>query len=165
VRDVAEHAIALIFACARKIYSSRHILEKSTKKDSGIFRVFFPHYESTGRHLVFRSWRIGSRVYRKLEHFGFRIIGYDPYLSEKRQRRDEEYEMGDKETLFRQSDFITIHTPLSDDTRRIVNEYTLSLMKPTAYIINTAPWASGRCDCTGKGSERKTHRWRGYRRF
>jgi phosphoglycerate dehydrogenase-like enzyme len=44
----------------------------------------------------------------------------------------------DLETVFRQSDFITIHTPLTAETRHIVNSKTLAMMKPTAYVINTA---------------------------
>jgi len=81
--------------------------------------------------------RIGSRVFQKLKNFGFEFLICDPYLSEDRKR-----ELGigvvDKETVFRQSDFVTIHTPLTPETRHIVNRETLAMMKPTAYLVNTA---------------------------
>ncbi len=54
------------------------------------------------------------------------------------RKRELGIETVDKETLFRQSDFITIHTPLNAETRHIVNRETLAMMKPTAYLINTA---------------------------
>ena len=44
----------------------------------------------------------------------------------------------DKETLFRTADYVTLHTPLGQETRNLVNAQTLALMKPTAYLINTS---------------------------
>ena len=81
--------------------------------------------------------RIGSRVYEKLRSFGFKFLICDPFLSEQRQK-ELGVETVSKETLFRESDFITIHTPLNKDTRHIVNRETLAMMKPTAYLVNTA---------------------------
>ena len=82
--------------------------------------------------------RIGSRFLQKMRHFGFeKILICDPYLSPKRVE-----ELGiplvSRERLFRESDFITIHVALTDETRHLVNRQTLSLMKPTAYLVNTS---------------------------
>ncbi|MEN6387035.1 MAG: C-terminal binding protein [Phycisphaerales bacterium] len=137
--DVAEHAIALIFACARKVVWSRKTLDDSSRTGQWDFTDLFPIYRMHGKTLgILGLGRIGSRVHRKLEHFGFRIIGCDPYLSEKRKAAIKNIEWVDKETLFRESDFITVHTLLKEDTKHIVNNETLSLMKPTAYLINTS---------------------------
>lgn len=139
--DVAEHAIALIFACARRIVRSRRTLEESSKNGQWDFTGLFPIYRLDGKTLgILGTGRIGSRVYRKLRTFGFRIIACDPYLKEHRKKdlEDQGLVFVDKETLFRESDYITVHTPLQDETRHIVNEKTLSLMKPTAYIVNTS---------------------------
>ncbi|HBG27820.1 MAG: hypothetical protein A2Y10_04255 [Planctomycetes bacterium GWF2_41_51] len=137
--DVAEHAIALIFACARKVVWSRKTLDESSRTGQWDFSNLFPIYRMHGKTLgILGVGRIGSRVHRKLEHFGFRIIGCDPYLSEKRKAAIKNIEWVDKETLFKESDFITIHTLLKDDTKHIVNADTLSLMKLTAYIVNTS---------------------------
>jgi len=136
--DVAEHAIALIFACARKLVRSRKTLETSSAAGQWDFSDLFPIYRLDGKTLgIIGVGRIGSRVYQKLRTFGFKIIGNDPYLSDARRA-----ELGltfvDQETLLRTSDFVTLHTPLTDETRHLINARTLGLMKPTAYLINTS---------------------------
>ncbi len=139
--DVAEHAIALIFACARRIVRSRKTLEESSKRGQWDFTGLFPIYRLDGKTLgILGTGRIGSRVFRKLKTFGFRIIACDPYLSDRRRKDLEEQGLVfvNQETLFRESDYITVHTPLQAETRHIVNTQTLSLMKPTAYIVNTS---------------------------
>jgi len=137
--DVAEHAITLIFACARKIVRSRKTLEDSSASGQWDFSGLFPIYRLDGKTLgIIGVGRIGSRVYRKLRTFGFKIIGNDPYLSDERRAELSMMEFVDKETLFRSSDFVTVHTPLTDETRHLVNAGTLGWMKPTAYLINTS---------------------------
>jgi len=137
--DVAEHAVALIFACGRKVVWSRKTLDNSSKNGQWDFSNLFPIYRLDGKTLgILGVGRIGSRVYRKLKNFGFRILGCDPYLSEKRKAELGDIQWVDKDTLFKESDFLTIHTPLNDETRHVVNANTLRMMKPTAYLINTA---------------------------
>lgn len=137
--DVAEHAISLLFACARKICASRKTLDDSSKNGEWDFGGLFPIYRMEGKTLgVLGVGRIGSHVVRKMQSFGFRIIGCDPYLSDKRKTAMQGIEWVDKETLFRESDLITVHTPLREDTRHIVNAETLALMKPTACVVNTS---------------------------
>jgi D-3-phosphoglycerate dehydrogenase len=139
--DVAEHAIALIFACARKVVKSRKTLEESAKSGQWNFSGLFPIYRLDGKTLgILGTGRIGSRVFRKLKTFGFKIIACDPYIKEHRKKKLEDQGLVyvDKETLFKESDYITVHTPLNDETRHIVNAETLALMKPTAYVVNSS---------------------------
>lgn len=137
--DVAEHAIALLFACARKVCFSRRTLEAASRSGEWDFSDLFPIYRMEGKTLgVLGVGRIGSRVVAKLQSFGFRILGCDPYLSEKRRQALRGLEWVDIKTLFRESDLLTIHTPLNPETRHIVNAETLSLMKPTACLVNTS---------------------------
>ncbi len=139
--DVAEHAIALIFALARKVVRSRRTLEESSARGQWDFTGLFPIYRLDGKTLgILGTGRIGSRVFRKLRTFGFRIIACDPYISAKRREALEKDGLVyvDKETLFREADFVTVHTPLQEDTRHIVNAQALALMKPTAYVVNTS---------------------------
>jgi D-3-phosphoglycerate dehydrogenase / 2-oxoglutarate reductase len=139
--DVAEHAIALIFACARTVVKSRKTLEISSKNAQWDFSGLFPIYRLDGKTLgILGAGRIGSRVFRKLRTFGFKIIACDPYIKAHRQKELEDAGLlfVDKETLFKESDYITVHTPLKEDTQHIVNKDTLSLMKPTAYLVNTS---------------------------
>lgn len=137
--DVAEHAIALIFACARKVLWSREILNRSSASGQWDFAGLFPLYRMHGKTLgIVGVGRIGSRVYRKLKNFGVKILGCDPYLSEKRMAEMDNIEWVSRETLFRSSDYITVHTPLTDETRHLVNAESLGWMKPTAYLVNTS---------------------------
>ncbi|MFA5263540.1 MAG: C-terminal binding protein [Opitutaceae bacterium] len=136
--DVAEHAIALIFACARKIVWSRRFLDASSAAGQWNFTGLFPINRMDGKTLgIVGMGRIGSRVYRKLRHFGMKIIACDLYLSDRR-KAEYEVEFVDMQTLFRTADYITMHTPLNAETRHLVNAETLGMMKPTAYLVNTS---------------------------
>ena len=137
--DVAEHAISLIFACGRKVLWSRLTLDHASVTGQWDFSKLFPIYRLDGKTLgIVGVGRIGSRVHRKLRSFGFRILGCDPYLSDQQRAELSGIQWVDHDTIFRESDFLSIHTPLNDETRCMVNDRTLGLMKPTAYLINTA---------------------------
>ena len=137
--DVAEHAIALIFACARKVVASRRMLEVSAAKGQWDFCGLLPLRRMDGRTLgIVGFGRIGSRVYRKLRHFGLKIIANDPYLTDEQRSKFPDVRFVDKRTLFASSDYVTIHTPLNPETRHLVDAETLAWMKPTAYLVNTA---------------------------
>jgi phosphoglycerate dehydrogenase-like enzyme len=80
---------------------------------------------------------IGSELFRLLAPLNLVHIAYDPYAksedAEKLRVR-----LTDKDTVLRESDFVCINTPLTPETRHMIGERELSLMKPTAYLINTA---------------------------
>ncbi len=136
--EVAEQAIALLFACGRRLVRSRNVLDDSSARGSWDFSDIVPMFRMAGQTLgIIGCGRIGSLVYRKLSGFGFKLLICDPYLSEQR-RKELGIELVDKESVFRESDFISIHTPLTPETRHIVNARTLAMMKPTAYLVNTA---------------------------
>jgi D-3-phosphoglycerate dehydrogenase len=138
MEDVAEHAIAMIFACGRKVMWSRRTLDKSSAKGQWDFSDLFPLRRMHGKTLgIVGLGRIGSRVGLKIKSFGFKIIGCDPYLSDTR-KAESGIEFVDREKLFRTADYITLHTPLNDETRHLVNAQSLGWMKPTAYVINTS---------------------------
>lgn len=138
IEEVAEQAIALLFACARRVVSSRKVLDESAAAGRWDFKDTIPMFRMAGQRLgIIGCGRIGSRVYEKLKSFGLKFLICDPYLTDER-KRELGIETVDKETVFRNADLITIHTPLTPETRYIVNRETLALMKPTAYIVNTA---------------------------
>lgn len=136
--DVAEHAIALILACARKVVWSREILDRSSAKGEWDFSGLFPMYRMEGKTLgIVGLGRIGGRVCKKMQSFGMRILGCDPYLSEERAR-ELGVEVVDLQTLLKESDYVTLHTPMNEETRHLINSDTLRMMKPTAYLVNTS---------------------------
>jgi len=138
VEEVAEHAISLILACARKLVTSRQVLDDSSARGRWDFSPLIPIFRMMGKTLgIIGCGRIGSRVYQRLASFGFNFLICDPYLTSER-KRELGIEVVDHDTVFRNADFITIHTPLTGETRHMVNARTLALMKPTAYLVNTA---------------------------
>jgi len=139
MHEVAEQAIALIFACARQVPQSRRVLDDSIARGQWDFAPIAKCYRMAGKTLgIIGCGRIGSTVLSKLRHFGFgEILICDPYLSDRRLR-ELEISTVSQEKVFSEADYITIHTPLTDETRHLVNRRTLAMMKPTAYLVNTS---------------------------
>jgi glyoxylate reductase len=81
--------------------------------------------------------RIGQAVARRALGFDMRVLAYDPFAREAIEA-DEQADWADLDDLLRQSDFVSVHTLLSDDTRHLIGERELALMKPSAYLINAA---------------------------
>jgi glyoxylate reductase len=81
--------------------------------------------------------RIGQAVARRALGFDMRVLAYDPFAREAIEA-DEQASWADLDDLLRESDFVSVHTLLSDDTRHLIGERELALMKPTAYLINAA---------------------------
>ena len=80
---------------------------------------------------------IGAEVFRLAAPFGMHLLAHDPY-ADKALASELGVELVSSEDLFRRSDFLSVSVPLSDDTRHYVNADRLALMKPTAFVINTA---------------------------
>lgn len=80
---------------------------------------------------------IGGELFRLLAPLDMVHLAYDPYVTEANAAALR-VRLADKDTVFRESDFLCINTPLTPETRHLVGERELSLMKPTAYLINTA---------------------------
>ena len=81
---------------------------------------------------------IGAEMFRLAKPFDLSFIAYDPYANQATADELGVRVVTDIETVFRQSDIVCINCPLTDETKGIVGEKLLSLMKPTAYLINTA---------------------------
>lgn len=80
---------------------------------------------------------IGAEVFRLAAPFGLRHIACDPYVTQ-HAVRPLGVTLVDMDTLFRESDFLAVNCPLTESTRRLVEESRFALMKPSAYFINTA---------------------------
>ena len=129
----AEHAIAMMFALARDIpqaSASTHAGKWEKSKFMGV--------ELTGKTLgVVGCGNIGSIVADRAVGLKMKVLAYDPYLSEERAARLG-VERVELEALFTRSDFITLHTPLIEQTRNIINAASIAKMKKGVRIINCA---------------------------
>jgi D-3-phosphoglycerate dehydrogenase len=131
VDEVSTHAMALILACARKIT----LLDNLVKQKIWDFALARPVLRTRGRVLgLFGLGEIGRMVAEKTSKFGFKVIAYDPYVT----KIDRGIELVGFPQLLSDSDFISIHAPLTRKTRHIFGENELKAMKKSAYLINTA---------------------------
>lgn len=133
ITSAAEHAIALMLALAR------HIPEADATLRSGKWeRKRFMGLEVRGKTLgIIGLGQVGSEVARRAKGLEMRVIAFDPFVPEERARMLG-VELVSKERLLRESDFVTIHTTLTEGTRKLLGEAELRAMKPTARLINTA---------------------------
>jgi D-3-phosphoglycerate dehydrogenase len=81
---------------------------------------------------------IGRMTARKGQCFGLRILGYDPYVEKSLAGESGITLMTSLPELLNQSDFVSVHTPLNEETRHMIGEAEFKQMKPSAYFINTA---------------------------
>jgi D-3-phosphoglycerate dehydrogenase / 2-oxoglutarate reductase len=129
----AEHAIAMLFACARQIPAADQSTQAGKWEKSRFMGV-----EITGKVLgVIGCGNIGSVVASRALGLQMRVIAYDPFLSEERAA-ELGVEKVELDQLFRRADFITLHTPLTDKTRGIVDAAAIAKMKQGVRIVNCA---------------------------
>ncbi|MBS4026561.1 MAG: phosphoglycerate dehydrogenase [Clostridia bacterium] len=128
-----ELSIGAMFALARNIPQAHSDLVKGDwerKKYMGI--------ELRGKTLgVVGLGKIGSEVAKRANAMEMKVIGYDPFVTEERAKRMG-VELADLETIYRESDFITLHLPLTDKTRNMIGHEEFKMMKKDARIINVA---------------------------
>jgi D-3-phosphoglycerate dehydrogenase len=133
VSDLAEHTLALLLAWWRRIAD----LDRQVRTE-GWGRPVKPVYRLEGRTLgILGMGRMGQAVAARARGFGVRLLGFDPYVPT-RVFSTLGVERADLEELMRASDILTLHCLLDAETRGIICERTLGLMRPTAVIVNTA---------------------------
>lgn len=130
---VAEEVIAMALADAR------HIVAADPSVRSGQWeKKKFMGRELAGKTIgIVGLGAIGKLLLQRLRGFEMRALGYDPVLSEERAR-DWGVELADLPTIFRESDYISLHVPENEQTQNLINADLLSLMKPGATLINCA---------------------------
>jgi len=134
VDEVSSHAIALLLAHARGI----PWLAEATRSGNWTHLVAAPRKRLRGQTLgVLGFGRIGQTVAAKARGLGLEIIAHDPYLAPQLIAGGGARPV-DRETLLRESDYLSLHVPLTDENRHFLNPEALALMKPTAFVINTA---------------------------
>ena len=134
--EVSNHAIALLLTCAKKLV----ILNDALRNDGwrAATRMMWPMVAIHGQTLgVIGCGNIGRMMARKAQCFDLTALGYDPYL-DKSVARKCGITMVSLPELLEKSDFVSVHCLLNDETRHLIGEKELKLMKQTAYLINTA---------------------------
>lgn len=129
--SVADLAVGLMLCCARNItVMDQSIRDKQQVRPSGI--------EMWGKTLgIIGTGRIGKNVAHRCEGFHMRILGYDPYPDQAFEKECHAV-YTDLETIIREADFITLHVPLTQETKNMFGEKQFRMMKKDAVLINTA---------------------------
>lgn len=129
--SVAEMVLALMLSSARRVPQISAAVKQGEwdRNELGT--------ELTGKTLgIIGLGNIGTRVAEKVSGFRMKIMVHDPYIPKK--AIEEVGKPTDLENLLKESDFITMHVPLMDSTKGMIGEQEFSLMKPTAFLINTS---------------------------
>jgi D-3-phosphoglycerate dehydrogenase len=131
IEEVSDHAIAMLLSLWRGVTAYDHAIRRgswSTTERPPMPRLAGKIFGVVG------VGRIGAQAARKAMGLGMRVVGYDPYLSGlpagiPKVTLDE---------LLQQADAVSLHLPLTTESRHLINEATLRKMKPTALLVNTA---------------------------
>src|ERR1022692_3727733 len=130
----AELSFAMLLALARKVPQA-HATMVAGKWD----RKLFQGVELQGKTLgVLGMGRIGTEVAKRAIAFGMRVIAYDPYLTEERAKAIGAEFAPEVDHVYREADFITVHMPVTKETKEMLNAAAFSTMKPGVKIVNCA---------------------------
>lgn len=131
--SAAEHTIALMLSLARHIPQANALL-KSGKWRRNEFMGTEVRDKTLG---IIGLGNVGSEVARRAQGLGMKVIAYDPFISVD-HARNLQVELIPLEQLLKESDFITLHIPLTSSTKELLGAKGLALVKPTVRIINCA---------------------------
>jgi D-3-phosphoglycerate dehydrogenase / 2-oxoglutarate reductase len=131
--SAAEHAMALLLAFCRNITKANNSLKSGAWK-----RAPFTGYELKGKTAgIIGLGKVGGRVATRLKAFECEVLSYDPYIAEKRAQ-DLGVKLVSLEELVRSCDIITVHTPMTDETRNMIGKKEIAAMKDGVILINAA---------------------------
>jgi D-3-phosphoglycerate dehydrogenase len=132
--STAELSFAMILSLARKVPQAFASMTAG-KWD----RKQFQGTELSGKTLgILGLGRIGSEIARRAVAFGMKVLAYDPFLTDARARALGIQMAPDLDALYRDADFITVHMPVTDQTRGMLNAAAFAKMKPKVCIVNCA---------------------------
>ncbi len=132
--STAEHAFSLLVSVARKIPQA-----DASVKSGQWDRTSFQGVVLNGKTLaILGMGRIGTEVAKRALAFGMRVLAYDPYLSEARAKTLQVELVENLEDALPHADFVTMHMPLTDETKHMLNAARLAKLKKGARIVNCA---------------------------
>ena len=132
--SVAETAMLLMLECSRNVNVVRHTFLNDYYEAKLRIRKNTLNGKTVG---LIGCGNIGTRLARRAMAMEMNVLAYDPYLPARAFPEGVEV-IRDLDEFFRESDYVSVHCPSSPVSHHIVNERTLSLMKPSAFLINTA---------------------------
>jgi D-3-phosphoglycerate dehydrogenase len=134
--SVAEHVLALMLALAKRIIP----LDAATRRNEWELRNANPGVDLEGKTIgIIGMGRIGTLVCKKaIGAFSMKVLAYDPLVPPATMEQLGATVVKEIPELMRAADVVTVHVPSTPETKHLIGEKTLALMKPTAFLINTA---------------------------
>ncbi|HNX68206.1 MAG TPA: 2-hydroxyacid dehydrogenase [Candidatus Omnitrophota bacterium] len=129
---VAEHAVALMLTLNRKIHRAYYRTRDNNFTLDGLMG-FDMHQKTAG---IIGTGQIGKAAIEILKGFGMRVLAYDLFRDTSYQQRIG-FDYVDLPTLYRESDIVSLHCPLSKETHHLIGEKAIAQMKPGVMLINT----------------------------
>ncbi len=130
--SVAEHTLALLLCLNRKIHKAYNRVKEGNFNIEGL-EGFDLHQKTIG---IVGFGNIGKAFAQIMSGFGGQILVYDPFVTDIDMPKNSK--LVSLETLLKESDIISLHYPLTNETKYIIDEKALNMIKPSAYIINTS---------------------------
>ena len=132
---VAEHALFMMLDLAKR----SHAYDRATRSGHWSMRNGFSAFELSGKSLLLAGFgRIGAEVAKRAKAFDMRIMVFDPYVGDDSLDALGCERVAVIETALPEADFVSLHLPLSEQTRNIIDASALASMKPSSVLINTA---------------------------
>jgi lactate dehydrogenase-like 2-hydroxyacid dehydrogenase len=133
----ADLTFALLLAAARRIVEAHRFVHsgKWRRWTIDLLAGRDVHHKTLG---IFGMGRIGQAVARRAAGFSMRVLYHDARRAPEALERELSLEFTDKLGLLRESDFVTLHVPLNDSTRKLIGAAELREMKPSAILVNTS---------------------------
>ncbi|NIS72707.1 MAG: C-terminal binding protein, partial [Proteobacteria bacterium] len=133
--EVSDHAVALLLASIRTLVRR----DQRVRRGESDIDIHDPIYRTRGKTLGLIGYgKIARALHRKWKGFlPSKVLVYDPYVSEEEIQRDEAENAG-LDDLLSESDYVSLHVPLTPQTRHLIREDTLKRMKRTAIVVNTS---------------------------
>lgn len=133
--EVADHTFGMLLALARKTcYLNNQVAKGCWSANQG---KDAPRLKGKTLGLL-GCGAIGQQVAERAKPFGLKVVGYDPYSPPQTFIDFEIENITNFDTFLSKADFLSLHLPLTDDTKHIINKESLAKVKKTAFVINTA---------------------------
>ncbi len=139
INSTAEHALMATLCAMKRVHLATQWLYGNKWVNWLDIYVNFRTTELSGKTVgIIGFGNIGKRVAELFSGFGTRLLVFDPYVNDLAVFRSYNAEKVDLKTLLKTSDVVTMHMNVSDETKSMIGEEEIALMKPTAFLINCA---------------------------
>ena len=138
---VAEHVIAMMFYLNKKLHLFDHSVRNNQFNKLRMInnKIIIVNTELYGKSILIVGFgRIGKELAKRCQAFGMQILVFDPYISEKTIIKYNAKKINVLDEGIVIADYVSIHIPLNDETKNIINKNNLKKMKKESYIINTS---------------------------